>query len=79
VDGIASAAQLRYAAAVDLRARRIGTVRAFGTMALLAGFVIALITLSADQNRLEPHFVAALLVLTGLSLRVEAAVMDRRP
>ncbi|MEU8253260.1 hypothetical protein AB0C06_03190 [Micromonospora inaquosa] len=63
---------------MDLQAQRVGTVRAFGTVSLVAGFMTALVTMASDYGRLEPHILAAFLVLTGLGLRVEAAIADRK-
>ncbi|SCE79643.1 hypothetical protein [Micromonospora chokoriensis] len=63
---------------MDLPARRNDTVRAFGTVSLVAGFLTTLLTMSSGYEGLEPHILAAFLILTGLGLRIEAAIADRR-
>ncbi|MET8229338.1 hypothetical protein ABZS77_01490 [Micromonospora sp. NPDC005298] len=60
-----------------MRSQRVGTIRALGTVSVVAGFMTALVTLTSDYNGLEPHILAVLLVLTGIGLRVEAAILDR--
>ncbi|MET8352791.1 MULTISPECIES: hypothetical protein [unclassified Micromonospora] len=63
---------------MDLRSRRADTVRAFGTMSLVAGFLTSLLTMPSDYDGLRPQILAALLVLTGTGLRIEAAIIDRK-
>ncbi|GAB3949242.1 hypothetical protein GCM10027614_47700 [Micromonospora vulcania] len=69
---------LRYRLIVDLPARRIGTVRTLGTVSLVAGFMTTLLSLSSGYHGLKAHILAALLILTGIGLRIEAAITDRR-
>ncbi|WP_433265598.1 hypothetical protein ACQPWR_00570 [Micromonospora vinacea] len=64
---------------MDIRARRTDTVRAVGTLSLVAGFVISLLSMPSDAEWLRPHILAAFLILTGLGLRIEAAIADRKP
>lgn len=66
---------VRYGPAVDLRSRRAATTRVVGTTALLSGLLISVLTISSDAGLAEPHFLAGLLVLTGIGLRIEAAIM----
>ncbi|MEU8329704.1 hypothetical protein [Micromonospora sp. NPDC048839] len=63
---------------MDLPAQRVETVRAFGTVSLVAGFMISLITMASDYSGLDPHILATFLILTGLGLRIEAAILNRR-
>ncbi|MEU1588462.1 hypothetical protein [Micromonospora sp. NPDC005710] len=63
---------------MDLPARRSDTVRAFGTLSLVAGFVISLLSMSSGSEWLRPHILAAFLILTGLGLRIEVAIADRQ-
>ncbi|MBY8874003.1 hypothetical protein K7640_19430 [Micromonospora sp. PLK6-60] len=58
--------------------RRAATVRLLGTMALLAGFLVAIITLGNDAGAVEPYVLAALLVVAGVGFRIEAAVSESR-
>ncbi|MFI7592142.1 hypothetical protein [Micromonospora sp. NPDC049359] len=64
---------------MDPRSRRADTGRILGTLSLVVGFLTSLLTLSAGYDGRAPHFVAFLLVLTGIGLRIEAAITDRRP
>jgi uncharacterized membrane protein YiaA len=63
---------------MDTRERRIDTTRILGTIALSVGVVIAVIGLLTDSTPAKGYFFAGLLVVIGLSLRLEAAVADRR-
>ncbi|MEU8180447.1 hypothetical protein AB0B85_29660 [Micromonospora sp. NPDC049044] len=63
---------------MDLHAQRVATVRSFGTVALVAGFMTSLITMASAYHGLEPHILATFLILIGLGLRIEAAIVDRR-
>ena len=54
-------------------------MRAFGTVSLVAGFMTTLLSMMSSYDGLEPHIFAAFLILTGLGLRIEAAIVDRRP
>ncbi|MEU6078697.1 hypothetical protein [Micromonospora sp. NPDC047074] len=47
-----------------------------GTAALLSGLLVSALTISADSA--EPHLLAGLLVLAGVGLRVEAAILASR-
>lgn len=46
-------------------------------MSLGAGFITCLLTNSADHGGLRPQILAAFLILTGIGLRIEAAILDR--
>ncbi|MGC4833448.1 hypothetical protein ACLQ3D_02995 [Micromonospora vinacea] len=63
---------------MDLPAQRVGTIRAFGTVSLVAGFMTTLLSMMSGYDGLEPHILAAFLILTGLGLRIEAAIADRK-
>ncbi|MEU4472710.1 hypothetical protein [Micromonospora sp. NPDC023888] len=63
---------------MDVQAQRVATVRAFGTVSLVAGFMTSLITMASDYGGFEPHILATFLILTGLGLRIEAAIVNRR-
>ncbi|MEV0153733.1 hypothetical protein AB0H57_08345 [Micromonospora sp. NPDC050686] len=58
--------------------RRAATVRLLGAMALLAGFLVAALTLGSDSGATEPYVLAALLVAAGVGFRIEAAITDSR-
>ncbi|GGO06486.1 hypothetical protein [Micromonospora parathelypteridis] len=62
---------------MDLPTGRAATVRAFGTISLVAGFITCLLTNSSDYDGLRPQILAAFLILTGIGLRIEAAIVDR--
>ncbi|MEV1315598.1 hypothetical protein AB0J14_05875 [Micromonospora arborensis] len=62
---------------MDLRSRRVDTVRRLGTVSLGAGFITCLLTNSADHGGLRPQILAAFLILTGIGLRIEAAILER--
>ncbi|RAO43623.1 hypothetical protein GAR06_04759 [Micromonospora saelicesensis] len=47
-------------------------------MSLVAGFMTTLLSMMSDYDGLEPHILAAFLILTGLGLRIEAAIADRK-
>lgn len=47
-------------------------------MALVAGFLISVITLSSDSGWTEVHILAGFLVATGIGLRIEAAISESR-
>ncbi|WP_433128039.1 hypothetical protein ACQPWW_00510 [Micromonospora sp. CA-240977] len=64
---------------MDIRERRAGTVRMVGNLALMAGFVISLLSMPSGSEQLKPQILAAFLILTGLGLRIEAAIVDRKP
>lgn len=52
------------------------TLRQVGAAAIVVGLLIALLTLRATTDR--PFVLAALLVLTGTGLRLEAAIRATR-
>jgi hypothetical protein len=60
--------------AVDKKERRIDTTRIAGTMAIAVGMLITLIGLATDSTPAKGYVFAALLVLTGVGLRLEAAI-----
>lgn len=68
--------RLRYGSRVHPRSRRPSSVRVLGNVALLAGFLTSVITLSADFGDPEVHILAGLLVALGVGLRLEAAITD---
>lgn len=47
-------------------------------MALVAGFLVSVITLSSDMGSTEVHILAGFLVATGIGLRIEAAISESR-
>ncbi|MFG1885467.1 hypothetical protein [Micromonospora sp. NPDC049102] len=59
-------------------ARHVSTVRIIGNLALLAGLLVSVITLSSDPGSAEPHVLAGFLVATGIGLRIEAAISSPR-
>ncbi|MGW4943727.1 hypothetical protein ACWEOZ_19300 [Actinoplanes sp. NPDC004185] len=63
---------------MDARGRRIDTTRILGTVAVLAGLLISVIGLVTDSTPAKGYFFAGLLVITGIGLRLEAAITDRR-
>ncbi|WP_436533701.1 hypothetical protein [Actinoplanes sp. HUAS TT8] len=63
---------------MDTRERRTDTARILGTMALLLGLVIAVAGSLAASTRTGGYVFAGLLVVTGIGLRLEAAITDRR-
>ncbi|MET8092365.1 hypothetical protein [Micromonospora sp. NPDC005220] len=63
---------------MDIQARRTDTVRAFGTLSVVAGFVVSLLSMPSSYEPLKPQILAAFLILTGLGLRIEAAIADRK-
>ncbi len=58
--------------------RRATTVRIIGNVALVAGLLVSVITLSSDPGSAEPHILAGFLVATGIGLRIEAAISAPR-
>ncbi|MEW2142867.1 hypothetical protein AB0869_08640 [Micromonospora vinacea] len=62
---------------MDTRARRSDTVRAFGTLSLMAGFAVSLLSMPSGGAGLRPQILAAFLILTGIGLRIEAAIVER--
>ena len=63
---------------MDKRERRIDTARILGNIALVVGLLIAVIGLAVDSTPSKGYFFAGLLVITGIGLRLEAALADRR-
>ncbi|MDG4832763.1 hypothetical protein O7627_26165 [Solwaraspora sp. WMMD1047] len=59
---------------MDSQARRVAGTRVLGTLAILVGLSISLLTMAGDGSSVEPHAFALLVVLTGIGLRVEAAI-----
>lgn len=47
-------------------------------MSLVAGFLTTLLTMSSGSGGLQPQLLATFLILTGIGLRIEAAIVDRR-
>ncbi|OON29192.1 hypothetical protein BSA16_22865 [Micromonospora sp. Rc5] len=70
-----STSGLRYGPVVDLRSRRAATRRVVGTASSLAGLLISALTALSDSGQTEPHVLAGLLVLVGVGLRIEAAII----
>ncbi|MCX5068465.1 hypothetical protein OOJ91_21735 [Micromonospora lupini] len=63
---------------MDPLSRRADSVRILGTLSLIAGFLTSLLTMPSDSGGLQPQILAAFLILTGIGLRIEAAIVDRR-
>jgi uncharacterized membrane protein YiaA len=63
---------------VDARGRRTDTTRILGTIALLVGLLISIIGLATDSTPAKGYVFAGLLVITGIGLRLEAALTGRR-
>ncbi|MCA2216031.1 hypothetical protein [Jidongwangia harbinensis] len=63
---------------MDDRGRRVYAARILGTIAVVVGLLVAVFGLVADDTPAEGYVVAGLLVITGLGLRLEAALVDRR-
>ncbi|MGC4745049.1 hypothetical protein ACLQ28_05225 [Micromonospora sp. DT201] len=62
---------------MDLPSGRAATVRAFGTISLVAGFMTSVLSMMSSYDGLKPQILAAFLILTGIGLRIEAAIVDR--
>ncbi|GAA2590233.1 hypothetical protein GCM10010435_81170 [Winogradskya consettensis] len=52
-------------------------VRVLGTLALAAGFLVAAMNAVADTASADAYFFAGLFVISGLGLRLEAAIRSR--
>lgn len=59
---------------MDRRYTRSGSTRVGGNVALGAGLLIALLMVSPENPQTGAYVLAGLLVLTGVGLRVEAAL-----
>ncbi|MEU9509137.1 hypothetical protein AB0D32_22985 [Micromonospora sp. NPDC048170] len=60
---------------MNLRYTRSASVRAMGNVALAAGLLTSLLMVSPENPSTGGYVIAGLLVLTGLGLRVEAALL----
>ncbi|MET8203914.1 hypothetical protein [Micromonospora taraxaci] len=60
---------------MDLRYTRSGSARVGGNVALGSGLLIALLMASPENPQTGGYVLASLLVLTGVGLRVEAALI----
>ncbi|GIF05326.1 hypothetical protein [Actinoplanes siamensis] len=64
---------------MDAQAARVNVARFLGNTALGAGSVVVLLGfVYGGTTAFQPYAVAALLVIVGVGLRLEAAIMDRR-
>lgn len=63
---------------MDAQARQADTAKILGSIALATGLAIAAIGLATDSTPAKGFFFAALLVATGIGLRLEAALTMRR-
>ena len=63
---------------MDARGRRVDTARILGNMTLVTGLLITGIGLTVDNTPAKGFFFAGLLVMTGIGLRLEAALQDGR-
>ncbi|MGC5332739.1 hypothetical protein [Micromonospora sp. DT62] len=63
---------------MDLRYTRSGSTRVMGNVALAAGLLISLLMISPDNPSTGGYVLAGLLVVTGLGLRLEAALLALR-
>jgi UDP-N-acetylmuramyl pentapeptide phosphotransferase/UDP-N-acetylglucosamine-1-phosphate transferase len=59
---------------MDRRHTRSGSTRVGGNVALVTGLLIALLMVSPENPQTGGYVLAGLLVLTGVGLRVEAAL-----
>lgn len=62
---------------MDVRGRRIDTARILGTIAVVVGLLVTIVGLLTDTTPAKGFFFAGLLVLAGVGLRLEAAILDR--
>ncbi|GIJ75979.1 hypothetical protein Xph01_04110 [Micromonospora phaseoli] len=60
---------------MNLRYTRSGSTRVGGNVALGAGLLIALLMVSPENPQTGGYVLAGLLMLTGVGLRVEAALI----
>jgi uncharacterized membrane protein YiaA len=63
---------------MDARARRTDPTKIIGNMALVVGLLITVVGLVTGSTPAKGYFFAGMLVFTGVGLRLEAAVTDRR-
>lgn len=56
---------------------RAATKASFGSIALLAAFLIVLLSTAGSGDDLMPGLLAVLLAVLGVGLRIEAAVLGR--
>ena len=63
---------------MDARERRADSSRIAGSAAIAVGLLITVIGLLTDSTPPKGYFVAGLLVVVGVGLRIEAAIGDRR-
>ncbi|MFI1997063.1 hypothetical protein [Actinoplanes sp. NPDC020271] len=68
----------RTVPSMDARERRVDTARILGTIALVIGFLIAIVGLATDSTPAKGYLFAGMLVTVGVGLRLEAAITDRR-
>ncbi|MBE1486230.1 hypothetical protein H4W31_001868 [Plantactinospora soyae] len=47
-------------------------------MAIAGGFLASVLTMASNSGQAETHIIAGLLVLTGIGLRIETAIIDTR-
>ncbi|WP_412737944.1 hypothetical protein [Krasilnikovia sp. MM14-A1259] len=59
------------------RRGRVAVRRVGGDMALLIGFAITVLGVSANDLPARSYFLAGFLVLLGIGLRLEAAIIER--
>ena len=63
---------------MDAWRQRTGTTRIIGNIALVVGLLITVVGLVTDSTPAKGYVFAGMLVFTGIGLRLEAAVTDRR-
>ncbi|WP_253866034.1 hypothetical protein [Micromonospora sp. WMMA2032] len=68
-------AHLAMVSDMHLRCTRSGSIRVGGNVALGVGLLIALFMVSPENPQTGGYVLAGLLVLTGVGLRVEAALI----
>ncbi|WBB80730.1 hypothetical protein O7606_04880 [Micromonospora sp. WMMD882] len=61
------------------RYTRSGSTRVMGNISLGSGLLTSLLMVSPNNPSFGAYVLAALLVLTGLALRIEAALLSRAP
>lgn len=63
---------------MNLRSPQAANKRVLGIMAIAGGFLASVLTMSSDSGQAETYILAGLLVLTGIGLRIEAAIDNTR-